>query len=286
MSTDVIDDLVRVYSSSVPPDVTAGQFGKDIARVLATMMAIAESEAARLMRGARIGTATGLFLDLHARDHGLRRSGGEADEQLQRRLQTPPKAGTVGAVLASVEAIVEGAFRATLDVAPLTLGSSDWDSVFESRIAGVTGNTLQLESVAGSLLSVQDVGSKTVLTFVDGATTVADAERAIDENSLLLRTRQSGSSPTYPLVTGDDDFGPTFLAGGSDPLPTFLIELPLRSLFWDRSGFFDEADARIGGGRGVVVVLIPAVANALSSVSAAVRSKISAGKIPLVSEYT
>lgn len=64
-----------------------------------------------------------------------------------------------------------------------------------------------------------------------------------------------------------------------------VIELPRESIYLDRFMTLDRG-RRCGGGRGVVIVLIPASADAVASVTDALRSKISAGKIWLVQEYT
>lgn len=64
----------------------------------------------------------------------------------------------------------------------------------------------------------------------------------------------------------------------------YLIELPRHSAYYDRLSFFDRGE-RMGGGRGVVIVMIPQSANAKDSVSDAVRSKVSAGKLYLIEEY-
>lgn len=178
MSVDVVDDLVRVYRGAVPQDVSSGAFANDVAYTIAEMMAMAHTEVSRLERNARIGTAVGLFLDEHARDHGLRRQDGETDEQLQARLQRPVQAGTVPSIIESVELIV-------------------------------------------------------------------------------------------------GDFG-----------AVYLIELPRQSAYFDRDNFFFDRGCRFGGGRGVVIVLIPESADARDSVTDAVRSKVSAGKIWFVEEYT
>jgi len=65
---------------------------------------------------------------------------------------------------------------------------------------------------------------------------------------------------------------------------TIIIELPRRSLYINRRMGLNRGH-RMGAGRGVVVVLIPASADALKSVRDAVRSKIAAGKLYIVEEY-
>ena len=180
---DAIADLLSIYNGAVPSDVTVG-VGADIAYTIATMMNLVKQEVDRLAAGAKLSTATGLFLDQHARDRGQSRQYGETDDQLRERLSTPPKAGTVSSIQAAV-----------------------------AQIVGVDG--------------------------------------------------------------------------------TIVIELPLEGWFFDsQAAFFDRSfliprrSNRFGGGRGVVVVLIPASAGAYASVTDAVRSKVSAGKLWFVQEYT
>jgi hypothetical protein len=175
LSVDVISDLVGVYRGSLPGDVSQTQFGQDIAFVVATTLATVEVEVARLLAGARIGTAVGAFLDAHAHDLGLSRQTDEIDDHLRPRLQRPPQAGTPESIVAAIQ-----------------------------------------------------------------------------------------------LIVGDGE--------------VFIIELPKQSNYHDRRMFFDRG-SRMGGGRGVVVALIPASANARTSVMDALRSKISAGKIGFVEEY-
>lgn len=173
---DTVEDLVRIYVGSTPRDVFNTALGEDVAYTIAEMFALAYLEVQRLAAGSVLTTATGAFLDLHARDRGLRRQEDETDDQLRVRLQKPPLAGTAPAILEAVEAIT---------------------------------------------------GESTVI----------------------------------------------------------IVELPRSSAYYDL-GFCYDMGVRMGGGRGVVVVLIPASADAKAAVSDAVRSKISAGKIWFVEEYT
>ncbi len=176
MSADIIADLVVVYKGAVPRDLMASDIGVDIANVIAEVLVRANSEVERLSAGAHLSTATGLFLDVHARDRGLRRQDGETDDMLRARLRKPPLAGTVPAIMEALEAIV-------------------------------------------------------------------------GENNVII------------------------------------VELPRHSMYFDREMCMDRG-IRAGGGRGVVIALIPASADAVSAVSDALRSKVSAGKIWLVEEYT
>lgn len=177
MSIDVIEDLVVVYKGATPADLMASPIGVDVAYTIATILAMAEEEVSRLAAGASLGTATGLFLDQHGIDRGLRRQEDETDDQYRARLRNPPKAGTVSSIREAVEIIIDG------------------------------------------------------------------------EGFVVV------------------------------------IELPRGSAYYDREFCLDRGK-RMGGGRGVVIVLIPASANAMNSVVDAVRSKVSAGKLFLVQEYT
>jgi hypothetical protein len=170
-----VDNLFQVYRSSVPPEVTATPLGEDIGYALAEMFNLAKQEVERLNAGANLGTSTGLFVDAHANDRGLRRQEDETDDQLIDRLRKPPLAGTVAAIIEAVDAIV-----------------------------------------------------------------------------------------------GDGK--------------TIIIELPRQSMYVSRHMGLNRGH-RMGAGRGVVVVLIPASADALESVRDAVRSKIAAGKLYIVEEY-
>lgn len=64
----------------------------------------------------------------------------------------------------------------------------------------------------------------------------------------------------------------------------FIIELPRESMYLDNHQCADNG-VRMGGGRGVVIVLIPDGAS-VSSALAITRSTASAGKITRVEEYT
>lgn len=103
------DNLYVVFKGAVPPDVTASPIGEDIAWTLAAMFEAAETEIQTLEAGSVLTTAAGKYLDLHARDRGLRRQGGEDDPTLKERLIYPPQAVTAPAILESVQAAVDGA---------------------------------------------------------------------------------------------------------------------------------------------------------------------------------
>lgn len=102
-----------------------------------------------------------------------------------------------------------------------------------------------------------------------------------------LRVPQSAVTPVAILDAVQQIIGDTGSA--------ILIEIPRHAAFCDRGGgafgggfdgSFCDRGLRLGGGRGVVIVLIPSSANAMTSVSEAVRMLVSAGKIWLVEEYT
>lgn len=178
MSVDVIEDLVVIMKGSIPADVTRGEIGEDLVYTLATIMARAEEEVSRLERNSKLGTSSGAFTDLHAKDRDLRRQDGETDDQLIARCQNPPRAVTPKAIRTAITAIVGG---------------------------------------AGQVV---------------------------------------------------------------------IVELPRDAAYLDGNSFFFDRDDRIGGGRGVVIALIPEAAAAAASVADALRTKVSGGKLWLVQEYT
>lgn len=281
MSTDVIEDLVQVYRGSTPPDITSTEWGEDIAYVLATVMAMAESESARLARGARLSTATGFFLIKHAEDHGLRKQDGETDEQQRARYATPPQAVTPTNILDAVKLVVGGT-KATLSLAPLT---TNCETIVSARQGGDEGNDIRIRFVADGVGDGYLEENDTLLTFhfQPGVTTVSDFETAVASSVLIEIDTLDGVGT---LTTPGDVFGYQNLAGGLDA-PCFLIELPRDGLYLDRDGFLDETpNGLIGGNRGVVIVLIPDTAAALTSVTDTVRSKVSAGKLYFIFEYT
>lgn len=180
-----------MYRGATPQDVTSSELGLDVAYTIAEILARSEEEVYRYVAGASLNTAIGAYLDLHARDRGLRRQDGETDDQLRERLRIPPRAGTVAAILEAIEAIVG-----------------------------------------------------------DGVI-------------LIELPRKSMYYDRNELITGS--------------LPGVMLRTP--PCFYDRGG-------RCGGGRGVVIALIPASADAVASVTDALRTTVSAGKIWLVQEYT
>ena len=192
MTIDVIGDLTRVFVGGIPSDVAKSEVGADVVNALATMFAMVENEVSRFARQSRIATASGLYLDLHARDRGLRRQDGETDDQLRERLRRPPLGGTVPAITEAVQEII-----------------------------GDEGTVFVIE--------------------------IPNQGMFFDRYSFIGNPTSTGFNGVSPF-----------------------------------SGIFRN---RLGGGRGVVVVLIPASAGALASVTDAVRSKVSAGKIWLVQEY-
>lgn len=276
--SDTIEDLVRIYVGAVPRDVFETPLGEDIAYTLAEMFGLAYQEVQRLAAGSVVATATGLFLDLHARDRGLRRQSGETDAQLKERLKKPPLAGTVAAILSALEPIV--GLKASLDLNPLT---TNCETVVEAVARGAVGNTYSLQFVADGL----GVGSLTVgdsfdfvFHYQSGVTTVANFQAAVAANAYIaVKTSDASGTLTAP----GDTFPKTFFSGGVNN--TIVVELPRNSIYLDR-GMCVDRGLRCGGGRGVVVVLIPASVGALASVTDAVRSKVSAGKIWLIQEYT
>ena len=94
----------------------------------------------------------------------------------------------------------------------------------------------------------------------------------------LVRLRQPPKAGTAPAILA----ALTAIVGDG----AILVELPRASMYADsvNHSFLDRG-LRCGAGRGIVIALIPASANALASCTDAVRSEASAGKITLVQEY-
>lgn len=278
--SDTIEDLVRIYVGAVPRDVFDTALGTDIAYTLSSMFNIAQQEILRLKNGANLSTATGLFLDLHARDRGLRRQNGETDDQLRERLKRPPLAGTVPAILTSLAPIV--GVKATLDLNPLT---TNCETVIQAKQRGEDGNLVSIRFVADGIgtgtLSKDDPIDIKALTFhyQSGVTTVANFETSVASSDLIeVKT----TDPSGTLSSPGDTFPKTYLGGGYNQ--AIIIELPKQSAYYDMGFCFDRG-VRMGGYRGLVVVLIPLAANARTAVSDMVRSKVSAGKVWLVEEF-
>lgn len=273
---DTIADLVRIYVGAVPRDVFDTPLGEDIAYTLAEMFGLAYQEIQRLAAGSVVGTATGLFLDLHARDRGLRRQQNESDDQLRERLKKPPLAGTLPAILEALEPIV--GTKASLDLAPLT---ANCETIVQAKARGAIGNTYSLQFVADGLGvgSLTFTGFDFVFHYQSGVTTVANFEAAVAANAYI---EVNTTDPAGTLTSPGDTFPRTLFGGGTNT--AIIVELPRYAAFYD-VGFCMDNGTRMGGGRGVVVVLIPASVAAKTAVSDAVRSKVSAGKIWLVEEY-
>lgn len=72
---------------------------------VAAALAQAESNAAALATLHRIGSATGIWLDLHGKDQRTPRATGESDADYRRRLQVQPDVVTAPAIEAAVTAI-------------------------------------------------------------------------------------------------------------------------------------------------------------------------------------
>lgn len=274
--SDAIEDLVRIYVGAVPRDVFDTALGEDVAYTIAEMFGLAYQEVQRLAAGSVVADAVGLFLDLHARDRGLRRQENETDTQLRERLKRPPLAGTTASILEALEPLV--GTQAFLDLAPLT---SNCETVVQAKARGSIGNTYSLQFIADGVgvgsLTVTDVAH--VFHYQSGVTTVANFQAAVAA-STLIEVKTSDASGT--LTSPGDTFPKTYFGQGLNT--AIIVELPRHAAFYDMGHCYDMG-MRMGGGRGVVIALIPASANALSAVSDAVRSKVSAGKIWLVEEY-
>lgn len=289
-----LDDLLSVYRSSVARDLVRDQIGEDIAFSISTVFARVHEELAIYKAGAHLGTATGLYLDLHGRDRDMRR-----------------------------QDLIEGE-RSTLTL--------PWGTVVELRATGVpVDQTITVYSGPTAIVNEATLPDIEI-EFVDGVTTIRDIEALINA-APTIRVKTPAAIDRV-LVDPTDLMGTAIFTGGTDDIrsretdeqfyqrlrlpqsavtpraivgalqnivgdvnthgPVILIEIPQHAAFADRAGgsflgqfdggFYDRG-LRIGGGRGVVVILIPASADAMASVSDATRLLVSAGKIWLVEEY-
>jgi len=100
---DIVADLQRVWQGSVPQDVSQ----MDEGRSLAEMAALVEGTVAGWAREARVGTAHGAFLELHARDQALYKQDGETDAALRARIATPVLAITPDLIVEALQQIVD-----------------------------------------------------------------------------------------------------------------------------------------------------------------------------------
>jgi hypothetical protein len=109
---DVVQQLVELYRSSVPPDVAAQSRSLDEAWAIASILAMAESVVADWDRLVRISTAVGVALDALAADRGLRRQKSEGNESLRARLRVPPAAGTALSIVTAAQQTVDASLIA------------------------------------------------------------------------------------------------------------------------------------------------------------------------------
>jgi len=79
----------------------------DDAYVLAEMIAISECTVSNWTRMGVVSYADGAYLELHARQIGLFKQGGESDGALRARIQTPPLAITPDLIISAMQQIVD-----------------------------------------------------------------------------------------------------------------------------------------------------------------------------------
>ena len=103
---DIVDHLYQVYRRTVPRDIASSSRSLDEAWVAANMVALGEGQVLDWGREAHIGTADGIWLDQHAKDHGLRRQTNELDAHLRIRLRSAPQAVTYNAIYQALSDVI------------------------------------------------------------------------------------------------------------------------------------------------------------------------------------
>lgn len=122
----VTDDIEKVFTGSVPKDVVASVLARIMRRAMAEALVTVANEGETYIAGSQLRNAVGGYLDLHAKDKGLRRAEDETDDQLRDRLRTPPKAITPQAIVEALQAIVG-------DVGDVLLVELPLDAAFFNR---------------------------------------------------------------------------------------------------------------------------------------------------------
>jgi hypothetical protein len=100
---------VTIYRASVPQDLANPDRpdGSVDAYALAEMMAVAEGVTKNWNRMGVVSFADGSYLELQARQVGLRKQSSENDDALRARVQTPPLALTPDLILQAIQQIVD-----------------------------------------------------------------------------------------------------------------------------------------------------------------------------------
>lgn len=174
---------------------------------------------------------------------------------------------------ADAVAVMKTLFRSGL---PQDIASLDRDDEDVELFAEIM--TLAESEVKGLMREIQVGTSHSV--FLDQHARDDGERRAFGETDAQLKQRLQ-LPPAGGTVESVLD-GLALLVGSN---AVYVVELPLSSAYYDRGICLDRG-VRMGGGRGVVIGIVPASANAAASAILIIRRKISAGKIGQVEEYT
>lgn len=133
------DDIEKIFTGSVPKDVVASVLARIMRRAMAESLVTIDNEGETYIAGSRVRTAVAGYMDLHAKDRGLRRAEDETDDQLRERLRKPPQAITPEAIVAALQAIVGDVGDVLLIELPLDAAYYDRESFFYDYRAWIGG---------------------------------------------------------------------------------------------------------------------------------------------------
>lgn len=101
--------LLRTARDVLPRDLGGEDLPAEQMHAFAAQSAAVMATARHWARGVHLGTSTGPWVDLHARDLGESRQAGEGDDELVARLRVPPDAATSPAITESVNQVLTAA---------------------------------------------------------------------------------------------------------------------------------------------------------------------------------
>jgi hypothetical protein len=103
------DSLLAHGAGAVPGYFRSTERAREDLHAYAATMLLVDAIASQWLRMTEIGNAVGPWVDLHARDRGVRRQAGEGDDELIARLRTIDDAVTPAALLAIANAVLAAA---------------------------------------------------------------------------------------------------------------------------------------------------------------------------------
>lgn len=102
-------EALQAARDTIPRDLGSVDLPAEQLRAFAAQAQAVRATARQWARGAYLATASGPWIDLHARDRGERRQTGESGDDLRSRLRVPPDAATSPAILESVNQVLTSA---------------------------------------------------------------------------------------------------------------------------------------------------------------------------------